>query len=110
MYVGSAWDGSKRLLSYWTPSVLKRNYQIYNSIRKYTHNNFMLVILEDLGKIGSVTRNYMLSREQFYLDKLFSGKFDPLLNLNNSPSAGTTLGFKHSPEFSLRRSGKFNPM
>lgn len=42
----------------------------------------MLAILEDLGKTGSVTKNYMLSREQFYLDQLF--KFYPLLSLNNS--------------------------
>ena len=31
----------------------------------------MLVILEDLGKTGSVSKEYMLSREQYYLDKLF---------------------------------------
>lgn len=71
----------------------------------------MLVILEDLGKTGYVTKNHMLSREQFYLDQLF--KLDPLLSLNNSPSAGTTSqrrGFKHSLDFSQKRSGKFNPM
>ena len=64
IYVGSAWDGSKRLLSYWTPSRLKRNLPIYKSLSYYTHNNFMLVILENLGKTGSVTKEYMLSREQ----------------------------------------------
>ena len=30
--------------------------------------------------------------------------------LNNSPSAGTTLGFKHQTKFKLNRSGKLNPM
>jgi hypothetical protein len=30
--------------------------------------------------------------------------------LNLSPTAGNTLGFKHSPDFILNRSGKGNPM
>jgi len=68
----------------------------------------MLVILEDLGKTGSVNKIYMLSREQFYLDQLF--EVFPLLILNKSPTAGTTLGFKHSSDFSKKRSGKLNPM
>lgn len=108
MYVGSAWNGSRRLLSYWTPSVLKRNYPVYNSINKYTHNNFMLVILEDLGETGFIDKYYMLLREQFYLDLLF--KYYPLLSLNNSPTAGSTLGFKHSSDFIKKRSGNLNPM
>nr|YP_010041362.1 GIY-YIG endonuclease [Pisolithus microcarpus]QPA36139.1 GIY-YIG endonuclease [Pisolithus microcarpus] len=108
MYVGSAWSGSRRLLSYWTSSVLSKNYPIYNSICRYTLNNFMLIILEDLGKTGTVTKEYMLSREQFFLDLLFNNY--PLLILNNSPTAGTTLGFKHTDEFCLRRSGILNPM
>lgn len=108
IYVGSAWNGSQRLLSYWTPSVLKRNLAIYNSIRHYTHNNFILSILEDLGPKGSVSKYHMLSREQIYLDQLFNRY--PLLVLNNSPTAGSTLGFKHKPQFSINRSGKLNPM
>jgi hypothetical protein len=35
----------------------------------------------------------MLQREQFYLDCLFN--MESNLVLNNSPTAGTTLGFKH---------------
>jgi group I intron endonuclease len=108
MYVGSAWNGSRRLLSYWTPSVLKRNLPVYNSLSYYTHNNFILLILEDLGLTGSVTKEIMLSREQLYLDLLLS-KYSSL-TLNKSPSAGTTLGFKHKPEFGLKRSGQLNPM
>lgn len=68
----------------------------------------MLVILEDLGKTGSVDKNYMLSREQFYLDLLF--KYYPLITLNSSPTAGTTLGFKNKEEFRLNRTGTLNPM
>ena len=108
IYVGSAWNGSVRLLSYWTPSVLKRNLLIYNNLKKYGHNNFMLIILEDLGSTGSVTKNFMLDREQFYLNILFS-KY-PQCGLNNSPTAGSTLGFKHTDKFKFNRSGKLNPM
>ena len=79
------------MLSYWTPSVLKRNLPIYNSLKKYGHNNFGLAILEDLGPTGSVGKNIMLAREQYYLDMLFKkegGRIELLLN--NTPSAGTT--------------------
>jgi group I intron endonuclease len=107
LYVGSGWNGSRRLLSYWTPSVLKRNIPIYNSLSYYTHNNFILAILEDLGTTGSVSKEFMLSREQLYLDLLFTKLFP---SLNNSPSAGSTLGFKHKPEFGLNRSGLLNHM
>lgn len=81
---------------------------IYNSLSYYTQNNFILFILEDLGKTGSISKEFMLSREQLYLDLLFSNYSS--LNLNNSPTAGTTLGFKHNPEFGLKRSGNLNPM
>jgi len=108
IYIGSAWKGSERLLSYWRPSTLKRNLPIYRSILYYTHNNFALAILEKLGKTGSVTKEHMLSREQHYLDIIF--KSDKNIIMNNSPTAGTTLGFKHKPEFGLSRSGSLNPM
>ena len=67
----------------------------------------------------------MLKREQYYLDILFSGAplasrlneglrlakgDESYLILNNSPTAGSTLGYKQSAEFKLNRSGKFNPM
>ena len=50
----------------------------------------------------------MLSREQFYLNILF--KTYPLLTLNKTPTAGSTLGFKHTAEFGLKRVGILNPM
>nr|WUR10605.1 GIY-YIG endonuclease [Elmerina hispida] len=50
----------------------------------------------------------MLEREQYYLNILFS-KY-PELTLNSSPTAGNTLGFKHSEEFKLNRTGNLNPM
>ena len=69
----------------------------------YGHNNFGLAILEDLGSTGSVSKSYMLEREQYYLDIIFSN--DNNLKLNLSPSAGTSLGFKHSKDFKLNRTG-----
>lgn len=108
MYVGSAWNGSSRLLSYWTPSILRRKYPIYHNINYYGIHNFALAILEDLGTSGSVTKEYILSREQYYLDMLFN-KY-PNLVLNLSKVAGSTKGYKHRPEFSLSRKGNLNPM
>ena len=67
-----------------------------------------MVLLEDLGPRASVTKDFMLNRELYYLDILFSN--DSYLKLNNSPTAGNTLGFKHTKEFKLNRSGKLNPM
>lgn len=108
IYVGSAWNGSTKLLSYWRPSVLKRNYPIYNNINYYGIHNFALAILEDLGATGTISKEYLLSREQFYLDMLF--KFNPNLVFNLSKLAGSTKGYRHKLEFGLNRSGQLNPM
>nr|AYE93366.1 GIY-YIG homing endonuclease [Termitomyces sp.] len=105
IYIGSASTGATRLLSYFTPSVLLRNLPIYNSFRKYGHNNFCLAILEDLGKQIS---EKLILREQYYLDILFTKYLDRKLNL--SPTAGPTLGFKHNSIFKLNRKGNLNPM
>lgn len=64
--------------------------------------------MEDLGSTGSLAKKDMLAREQYYLNILFS-KY-PMLKLNNSPTAGTNLGFKHSLKFKLSRTGKLNLM
>jgi group I intron endonuclease len=71
IYIGSSWNGSSRLLSYWTPSVLRRNYPIYHNINYYGIHNFALAIIEDLGSSGSVKKEHILSREQYYLNMLF---------------------------------------
>jgi heme/copper-type cytochrome/quinol oxidase subunit 1 len=80
-YVGSSSNGSTRLLSYWTPSVLRRNSLIYQNINYYGCHNFALAILEDLGISGSVDKNFIFSREQYYLDILFFQYSDLVLNL-----------------------------
>lgn len=108
IYVGSAWNGSIRLLSYWTPSRLKINLPVYKSLVKYGHNNFCLAILEDLGLTGSTPKSIMLQREQLYLDIIFNN--ESYLKLNLSPNAETTLGLKHSEQFKLNRTGRLNPM
>lgn len=108
MYIGSAWNGTTRLFSYWTPSVLRRNFPIYNNINYYSKYNFTLAILEDLGASGDVSRKDLLSKEQHYIDMLF--KNFPDLALNLSPQAGSTKGYTHKPEFGLNRSGCLNPM
>jgi hypothetical protein len=89
---------------------LKRNLPIYNNILYYGHNNFSLAILEDLGSTSTstLTKKGMLLREQYYLNLLFNNYF--ALKLNCSSNAGSTLGFKHKPQFSLNRLGYLNPM
>ena len=106
IYIGSASTGSTRLLTYFNQNVLSRNFPIYNSIKKYGHNNFCLAILEDLGR--KINKKFTLEREQYYLNILFTKYLDRKLNL--SPTAGSTLGFKHTSIFKLNRKGKLNPM
>lgn len=108
IYIGSASTGKSRLLNYFTPSVIARDLPVYNSIRKYGHNNFCLAILEDLGSLQQTSKKDMLEREQFYLDLLFTQHLNKKLNL--SPTAGTTLGLKHRSKFKLNRTGSLNPM
>jgi group I intron endonuclease len=108
IYIGSASKGSTRLLNYFNPSVLSRNLPIYNSLRKYGHNNFCLAILEDLGSLQQISKKFILKREQYYLDIIFTKYLDSKLNI--SPTAGTTLGLKHNSIFKLNRKGSLNPM
>lgn len=108
IYIGSASTGNSRLLNSFSPSVIARDLPIYNSMRKYGHNNFCLAILEDLGSLQQTSKFFMLEREQFYLDLLFNKYNHKKLNL--SPTAGSTLGFKHSSKFRLNRTGPLNPM
>jgi hypothetical protein len=68
----------------------------------------MLLILEDLGKTGTVTKDYMLLREQCYLDIIFKN-YNTMI-MNNCSIAGTTLGFKHKSDFIKSRLGSLNPM
>lgn len=89
-YVGSSVDLKQRLYSYYSPSKLVDNRHVSNSIMKYGHNNFTVLILELVEKNDNIKTD-LLSREQYYIDFL-----KPVLNVN--PIAGSLLGFKHSDE------------
>ena len=41
VYIGSAIDGSRRLATYYQPSILKNKSLIYQSILKYGHESFL---------------------------------------------------------------------
>lgn len=89
-YVGSTINFKQRLSSYYNPSKLIDGRYISNSIMKYGHNNFTVLILE-LVEMSDHIKNDLLNREQYYIDLL-----KPVLNIN--PTAGSSLGFKHSNE------------
>lgn len=89
-YVGSSIDLKRRLYSYYSPSKLIDNRHISNSILKYGHNNFAVLILELVEQSDHIKTD-LLNKEQYYIDLL-----KPVLNLN--PTAGSSLGYKHSKE------------
>ena len=90
-YIGSGFDLSKRLATYYFPSRLIDNRYISNSILKYGHENFSVVILSIIGVTNINKKIYLINEEQKYIDL-----YKPILNLN--PIAGSSLGFKHSEE------------
>nr|WDW20857.1 hypothetical protein [Valsa mali var. pyri (nom. inval.)] len=90
-YVGSGVDLGKRLATYYFPSRLADSRYISNSILKYGHDNFSVVILCVLGDTGISTKTNVIFKEQEYINL-----YRPVLNLN--PVAGSSLGFKHSEE------------
>lgn len=98
VYVGSGRNGANRLYSYFSPSVLNSTNKslIYNSLNKYGHNNFRLVILEDLGFYENVDKQTYLERESFYIMWAlinYEGK-----TMNNLTTAGSSLGYIHTDE------------
>jgi len=90
-YVGSGTDLAKRLATYYFPSRLVDNRYISNSILKYGHGNFSVVILYVLGNTDISIKKDIISKEQKYIDLYL-----PVLNLN--PIAGSSMGFNHSEE------------
>lgn len=110
VYIGSAIEGKKRLSRYFMPSVLKTNSRIYKNILKYGHNSFSVSILEVLGETKSVSKSYILAREQFYLD--WALKTYGLQVLNLLIETNSSLGLKHTLETKAKiakaRFGKFH--
>lgn len=98
VYVGSGRNEANRLYSYFSPSVLNSTNKslIYNSLNKYGHNNFSLVILEDLGFFENVDKQTYLERESFYITWAlinYEGK-----TMNILTTAGSSLGYVHTDE------------
>lgn len=98
IYIGSAIDLSKRLISYYSPAYLKLtdNY-ISRALTLHTHSAFSLSILEyiDITNLSvEESRVLILEREQVYLDLVFSEDEPNTYNLLQS--AGSSLGFKHT--------------
>lgn len=112
VYIGSGLNGSKRLGTYFQPSILKKNSLIYKSILKYGHESFSVIILEICGKTSTVTKDYILEREKFYLDWALRTYGLAILNILNTP--GSSMGYKHTKENLLKMSelkkGERNPM
>jgi group I intron endonuclease len=90
-YIGSGYDLSLRLSSYYYPSKLIDKRYISNSILKYGHDNFSVVILDILGYKNFVTKTNLIKKEQYFIDL-----YKPDLNIN--AIAGSILGFKHTDE------------
>lgn len=82
--------------------------RIYANIRQYSHANFSVAILRDLGPKGTVSLQTLLAAEQEFIDLAFQG--NPLLRLNSSPISGSTLGLKWTTAQRTMRSGPLNPM
>jgi GIY-YIG catalytic domain len=87
-YVGSAIDIAQRLKNYYNLSYLKKEVtknksMIYKALIKYGYSYFKLEILEYCDS------PVLISREQYYLDKL-----NPEYNILKT--AGNLTGFKHS--------------
>lgn len=90
-YIGSGTDLGQRLATYYFPSRLSDNRYISNSILKYGHAFFSIVILNDLGITGTIKNSDIISKEQMQIDL-----YKPALNLN--PTAGSSKGFRHTAE------------
>jgi len=106
IYIGSATDLSIRLLPYYMPSQLKRidNY-ICRAILRHGHSTFSLSIIEyiDISNLDQEkARNLILSREQVYLDLIFS--IDKPNTYNILKVAGSPLGYKHLAETKAKMS------
>jgi len=116
-YIGSAEDLSKRFKNYFNKSYLDNNKSMYINKALFLHGylGFTLAILEYIDILNlskEEARQLILSREQYYLDLIFSE--DKPNTYNILKKADSRLGKTHSTEsiekMSLAKSGKNNPM
>lgn len=94
IYIGSAVNGYKRLSTYFQPSILRKKSLIYQSILKYGHASFSVIILDICGNTSTVNKDHILDREKFYLDWALKTYGIAVLNMLNLP--GSSLGYKHT--------------
>ena len=89
-YIGSAvclnsrWACHRNLLR----NKKHSNKHLQNSWNKYGEDSFVFSVIENCPNNG------LRNREQYWID-LYKA-YDPLLGMNNSPTASTTIGFRHS--------------
>nr|QBM02823.1 hypothetical protein [uncultured archaeon] len=94
LYVGSTYEYHKRQKRHKRDLKNQVHHSLYlqNSVNKYGIENFVFEILEE---VFEKTNEYLLSREQYYIDNL-----NPEYNI--CPIAGNCLGRKFSDEQLLR--------
>jgi group I intron endonuclease len=106
IYIGSGLQGSRRISSYFSPSVLKSTTrsQIYNSLIKYGHNNFSLIILEvcDLSLLTCLKakNKAYLDRESYYISCALGNYGEKVMNILST--GGSNLGYTHTAESKLK--------
>lgn len=112
IYIGSAINLSKRFYRYFSVLALKTdNTYICRALLRYSHSVFCLQIIEQIDITGlslEEAQIKILSREQYYLNIIFSNNKDNIYNIN--PIAGSSLGYKHTPETLAKISGSNHPM
>jgi group I intron endonuclease len=103
VYVGSSIDISKRRSRHF--KALEKNEHenkhLQNAYNKYGKNYFTMYLLEYVENEVD-----LLQREQFWIDK--TCVFDKNIGYNNSPTAGNSIGVKHSEESKRKRSERIS--
>jgi group I intron endonuclease len=102
LYVGSSFNLSRRFSQYYSKANLVRykSMHICNALSLYGHSEFSLYILKyiDVNNLSEKEAlELLLSHEQYYIDLI-----NPEYNILKL--AGSSLGFKHSPESLIKLS------
>jgi len=105
--VGSTVNLYRRLYTYYNiPLLITNKSLIYKALLKYGHSKFSLSVLEFIDKTKlskDELKKKLLEREQFYIDAL-----DPEYNILKK--AGSSLGYKHTPDSLIKMSGENHPL